>query len=143
MDQPPRVMERSLTMLARSQLMVPIGGDLRPSVRGKFLWIGEEKLYVRGVTYGPFRPDAAGEGFHDQEAVERDFVQMAANGINTLRFYSTPPPWVLDAAQRHGLRLMVCLAADRYIGFLTDTKGAPDIEEMVRAKVRGCARHPA
>jgi len=25
---------------------------VRPSVRGKFLWVGDEKLYLRGVTYG-------------------------------------------------------------------------------------------
>ena len=29
----------------------------RPEVRGKFIFVGEEKLYVRGVTYGTFRPD--------------------------------------------------------------------------------------
>jgi len=29
---------------------------LRPAVRGKFLWRGDRKLYLRGVTYGPFRP---------------------------------------------------------------------------------------
>src|SRR6266481_2699957 len=27
---------------------------VRPRPRGKFLWVGEEKLYVRGVTYGTF-----------------------------------------------------------------------------------------
>src|SRR5437899_3219292 len=29
---------------------------VRPTLRGKFLWVGEEKFYIRGVTYGPFRP---------------------------------------------------------------------------------------
>ena len=32
-------------------------------VRGKFLFAGEQKLYVRGVTYGTFRPTAAGEDY--------------------------------------------------------------------------------
>src|SRR5207249_2351933 len=31
--------------------------DCRPSARGKFLFIGERKFYIRGVTYGPFRLD--------------------------------------------------------------------------------------
>ena len=33
---------------------------LRPSVRGELIGVGEEKYYVRGVTYGPFstRPGA-------------------------------------------------------------------------------------
>ena len=119
------------------------GRDLRPSVRGKFIWIGHEKFYIRGVTYGPFRHDANGNDFHDREAVQRDFAQMAANGINTIRLYTTPPRWILDDAQQHGLRVMVCLSADRYIGFLTDGKDAPNVEGLVQAKVRGCAGHPA
>src|SRR5512135_1418610 len=132
-----------MTTVARSQSLVSSGEDLRPRVRGKFLWIGEEKFHIRGVTYGPFRPDGGGEDFHNRAVVERDFRLMAINGINTVRFYTTPAPWVLDTAQRHGLHAMVCLTADRYIGFLTDRKGAPDIKELVCAKVRSCAGHPA
>ena len=33
---------------------------VRPRVGGKFLFVGDQKLYVRGVTYGAFRPDADG-----------------------------------------------------------------------------------
>ena len=29
----------------------------RPTARGKFLFAGSNKLYVRGATYGAFRPD--------------------------------------------------------------------------------------
>jgi len=32
----------------------------RPSVRGKFFFAGDQKLYLRGVTYGTFRPLADG-----------------------------------------------------------------------------------
>ena len=128
---------------ARSPSFPRFGVDLRPSVKGTFIWVGDEKFYVRGITYGPFRPDAGGNDFPDRAMVERDFAQIAAMGINTLRLYTTPQGWFLDAAQRHGLRVMVCLSADRYVGFLTDRKGAPDIEGMVRAKVRRCAGHPA
>src|SRR5438034_10560163 len=68
---------------------------------------------------------------------------MAANRINSVRVYNTPPRPLLDLAQKHGLRVIVDLAADQYVGFLTDRKGAPDIHELVRAKVRGCSGHPA
>ena len=54
----------------------------RPQVRGKFIFVGDEKLYVRGVTYGTFRPNDEGEEFPAPEVVERDFEQMAANGVN-------------------------------------------------------------
>src|SRR2546426_11851802 len=49
----------------------------RPRVRGKFLFAGEEKFYVRGVTYGTFRPDDEGDEFPPPEVVERDFSEMA------------------------------------------------------------------
>ncbi len=50
----------------------------RPRVRGKFLFVGGEKLYIRGVTYGTFRPDADGNEYHP-DVVERDFAEMAAH----------------------------------------------------------------
>jgi hypothetical protein len=35
----------------------------RPRARGKFLYAGDEKLYLRGVTYGTFRPREDGHQF--------------------------------------------------------------------------------
>ena len=57
----------------------------RPAVRGKFLWVGGEKLIVRGITYGTFRPDADGVNYPKQDLVERDFEAMAAHGFNCVR----------------------------------------------------------
>jgi GT2 family glycosyltransferase len=111
-------------------------------VRGKFILLDDEKLYVRGVTYGTFRPLDDGAEYPRREVVERDFAAMAANGINAVRTYTVPPRWLLNSAQRHGLRIMVGLAVERYIGFLTDKTGSPNIEALVRAGVRGCAAHP-
>jgi GT2 family glycosyltransferase len=115
----------------------------RPNVRGKFLFLGDEKLYVRGVTYGTFLPDVHGNEFPDLEVVERDFAQMAANGLNAIRVFTAPPRPLLDAAHRHGLRVMVGLSAERNVGFVIDKQGAPDIEALVRTQVRSCAAHPA
>jgi GT2 family glycosyltransferase len=101
-------------------------------------------LYIRGVTYGAFRPDEAGNEYHNLAVIERDFDLMAANGITAVRIpHTTPPRALLDIAQRHGLRVMVGLSAEQYVGYLIDQEDAPDIEELVRAKVRICAGHPA
>ena len=116
----------------------------RPRARGKFLYVGDDKFWIRGVTYGAFRPDQDSKEYHDLEVIERDFAQMAANGFNTVRIpHTMPPRSLLDAAHRHGLRVMVGLSAEQYVGFLIDRANAPNIEEVVRAKVRACAGHPA
>ncbi|MBI4252273.1 MAG: hypothetical protein HY618_07415, partial [Candidatus Tectomicrobia bacterium] len=64
------------------------GPSPRPEVRGKFLYAGGRKLWVKGVTYGTFRPDAYGNEFHRPEQVERDFAMMAACGVNAVRTYT-------------------------------------------------------
>src|SRR5215831_1921535 len=116
----------------------------RPRVSGKFLYVGNEKLWIRGVTYGAFRPDVCGTEYHNLEIIERDFAQMAANGLNAVRIpHTMPPVSLLDAAQRHGLRVMVGLSAEQYVGYLIDEKRAPDVEALTRASVRAVAGHPA
>jgi beta-galactosidase/beta-glucuronidase len=115
----------------------------RPTVGGKFLFVGDEKLYVRGVTYGTFRPDSDGNEFLHHEVVTSDFAQMRANGFNAVRTYTVPPTWLLDAAQEHGLYVMVGLPWEQHTAFLADRERMRDIERRVRAGVRACAGHPA
>ncbi|HKU38881.1 MAG TPA: glycosyltransferase [Polyangiales bacterium] len=117
---------------------------VRPSIRGKFLFVGEEKFFVRGVTYGAFRPDEDKREYHDLARVERDFARMAACGINTVRIpHTMPPRALLDIAHKHGLKVMVGLSAEQYAGYLIDTARAPDIAGAIREKVASCAGHPA
>src|SRR5262245_18709931 len=93
----------------------------RPKVAGKFLYVGQEKFWVRGVTYGAFRPDPRDNEYHDLKKIRRDFALMAANGLNAVRIpHTMPPRSLLDAAQEHGLRVMVGLSAEQYVGFLID-----------------------
>jgi len=116
---------------------------LRPQARGKFLFTGEEKLYVRGVTYGTFQPRADGDQFPEPAVVASDFAQMAAHGVNAVRTYTTPPRWLLDCAWENGLRVMVGLAAEREVGYLNDTRDLSSIEGRFRERVRSCLGHPA
>jgi O-antigen biosynthesis protein len=115
----------------------------RAQVRGKFIFVGNEKLYLRGVTYGTFRPDSRGDEFPIADVVERDFEMMQANRVNAVRTYTAPPTRVLDAAERHGLRLLIGLGAERAIGYLNDARGSRRIEETVRRNAATCAGHPA
>jgi GT2 family glycosyltransferase len=115
----------------------------RPAARGRFLFRGDEKLYVRGVTYGTFRPGPDGSGYPPPEVLARDFAQMAANGINTVRTYTVPPRWLLDEAERCGLHVMVGVPWEQHVAFLDDAAQASSIERRVREGVRACAGHPA
>lgn len=118
--------------------------EARPEVRGKFIFAGDDKLYVRGVTYGPFRPDDdSGCQYHSPKIVEQDFASMAEHGVNAVRTYTVPPRWLLDLAWRYGLRVMVGLEWEQHITFLDKKEQTRSIEKRVRASVRACADHPA
>jgi GT2 family glycosyltransferase len=120
------------------------GGIDRPTARGKFLFVRDRKLYVRGATYGAFRPDEEKREYQDLDVIERDFALMAEAGFNAVRIpHTMPPRHLLDIAHRHGLWVMVGLSAEQYVGYLADRVDAPDIDQLVREKVRTCAGHPA
>ena len=124
---------------------VECGGNERPEVRGKFLFVGEKKFWVKGVTYGTFRPSADAEGaqFPDRPRVNSDFAQMAAAGFNTVRVYTPPPRWLLDVAQLHSLKVMVGLPWAQHVAFLDRPGMADEIIKQLRPDVRTCAGHPA
>src|SRR5690606_36685847 len=91
-----------------------------PRVCGKHVFVGAEKLWIRGVTYGPFRPGEDGEPYPPADVVERDFRRIRASRLNAVRTYTVPPRRVLDAALRHGLRVTVGLPWEQHVAFLDD-----------------------
>ena len=119
------------------------GAAPRPRVAGKFLYAGEDKLWVKGVTYGTFRPGDDGTGYPGTATLRADFAAMAAAGINAVRVYTVPPRSLLDEAQRQGLYVMVGLPWEQHIAFLDIPRRAGEIEARVRAAARQCAGHPA
>ena len=122
---------------------VPTLGS-RTSIDAKFLSVGGETFFVRGITYGAFRPDENGREYTDDGLIERDFTQMSALGINTVRIpHTVPPRSLLDIAGRHGLRVMAGLSGEQAAGYLIDGKLPRDFVDRYRTKVRSCAGHPA
>src|SRR5262249_44468423 len=63
----------------------------RARVDGKFFARGQEPLRIRGVTYGPFAPNAMGEPFLTRARTADDFARMHDLGINAVRTYHVPP----------------------------------------------------
>src|SRR3989475_11519153 len=77
----------------------------RPTVRGKFLYVGKEKLWVRGVSYGTFLVDENGEERLTREVGQRDFSLMAAYSFHVVRVQTGLPRLVVDMALENGLRV--------------------------------------
>jgi GT2 family glycosyltransferase len=112
-------------------------------VHGKFFFAGERKHFVKGVTYGPFAPDEEGMQFPSRAVVAADFARMAQAGVNTVRIFTVPPLWLLDAAHRAGLKLLVGLPWTQHVAFLDSREMQQRIRRAVADGVRACARHPA
>jgi GT2 family glycosyltransferase len=115
----------------------------RPEVAGKFLQVGGEKLWVRGVTYGTFRPNSEGMLLPERETVSRDFAAMALRGINAIRLYTLPPRWLLDLAAAHGIRVLVGFDWPVHVAFLESREQERRIEALVREGARSLAGHEA
>ena len=96
--------------------LLDAGGPVR--VQGKFFFAGDGKHFVKGVTYGPFAPGSHGAQFPERATVERDFALMRGAGVNTVRVFTVPPVWLLDAAGEAGLKVLVGLPWTQHVAFL-------------------------
>ncbi len=112
-------------------------------VKGKFLYYGEEKFYIKGVTYGTFAPDKDGCQFPDVSKIKKDFTMMTMHGINCIRTYTVPPLHLLDIADSLNLKVMVGLPWEQHITFLDKHSIKSDIIRRVKKGVISCNKHAA
>jgi len=117
--------------------------SFRPVVNGKFIQLGDNKFYIKGVTYGTFRPGDDGLQFPPLDIIDKDFAQMADHGVNTVRTYTTPPIKLLDTADKYDLKVMVGLPWEQHITFLDSTTRTNAILESIKQHVKSCHNHPA
>jgi len=115
----------------------------RISIKGKFLYAGKQKFYVKGVTYGTFKPDESNNQFPQQSIVEKDFFLMSQQVLNSVRTYTIPPKYLLDIAQKYKLKVMVGLPWEQHITFLDTVKRRKNIIHRVKEGVLACENHPA
>jgi cellulose synthase/poly-beta-1,6-N-acetylglucosamine synthase-like glycosyltransferase len=115
----------------------------RPRAEGKFLWVGAEKFFVRGVTYGAFPPNDEGHQFPDDKEAAQDFAMMRLAGINTILTYTVPPRHLLDLAQAYGLRVIINVPWMGHVCFLEQASTQRDARVAVRNAVSLCRNHPA
>jgi glycosyltransferase involved in cell wall biosynthesis len=115
----------------------------RVVTEGRFFRVGSQKFHPRGVTYGPFKPDEAGDTFPNPEQVERDFELMKQLHANCLRVYHVPPRWFLDLAQHHGLKVLVDYYWPKHTCFLEDVETTDFARRATRQAAEALAGHPA
>ena len=109
----------------------------------KFFFEGDRKFFVKGVTYGPFKPDADGSYLGRPDQVDVDLALMREVGLNLMRIYHAPPRWFLDRCANAGMRVIVTLPWAKHIEFLRDRKARRQIVESVRVAVNAYAGHSA
>src|SRR6516225_5096892 len=97
---------------------------------------------VRGVTYGPFAPNGAGEPFPAPDRVGEDFARMRDAGINSVRTYHVPPEWLLRAADELGLAVFVDVPWAKHLCFLESDQARRDARKAVRLAVERGRGHP-
>ena len=115
----------------------------RVNIKGKNLYANGEKFYIKGVTYGTFKPDEDARQFPTRDTVEKDFALMATNSFNSVRTYTVPPKYVLDLALKYGLKVMVGLPWEQHITFLDTAEQRKDIIQRVKDGVLSCENHSA
>ena len=116
-----------------------------PRIRAvaKFFFEGERKFFLKGVTYGPFAPDAEGFYLGTPGKLQKDLELMRQIGLNVVRIYHSPPRWFLDQCSEANMRVLITLPWEKHIEFLRQRKAREKIEESVRTAVGLHAGHPA
>jgi glycosyltransferase involved in cell wall biosynthesis len=116
---------------------------MRVAVDGKFFRLDGRKFHPKGVSYGPFAPNATDGTFAPREQTAKDFAQIRELGANLVRVYHVPPRWFLDLATEHELKVLVDIPWNKHLCFLDAEPRKTDALQAVRQAVQSCAGHPA
>jgi GT2 family glycosyltransferase len=121
----------------------PVVGSKSVKAKGKFFFVGEEKFFIKGVSYGPFSSASHGAPFPERPIVEKDFALMAQLGANCIRIYTVPPDWLLELAAAYGLRVLIGIPWAQHITFLDSSCVRAEIRNSISNGVKACRDYPA
>ena len=146
-DAGPGTSELQEGMHALGQGAAPIGAaplqTSRVALDGKFFRLGDQKFWIKGVTYGPFEPQASGVALPVQHQLEADLRQIRGLGANTIRVYHVPPRELLDTAHSFGLKVFVDVPWSKHRCFLESREDMATGRRAVREAARAGRAHPA
>jgi GT2 family glycosyltransferase len=121
---------------------IPRSAD-RIVLDGKFFRRGTDRFHLKGITYGPFAPNAQQEMYPEPARAKQDIELIRQLGANLMRLYSVPPRWLLDLANDHGLQVLVDVPWPKHLCFLDSADYRAQARTAVRRAVVACRAHPA
>jgi GT2 family glycosyltransferase len=141
---PDCIAERDAQVAISPPAVQKLSPNARPVVRdGKFLRAGCKRFYIRGVTYGTFRPNEQGEPYPPFRVLQDDFYRMREVGVNTVRLYTPPSDRIADAAAKAGLFLVPDICWGPRWCELDDAERMAFMRDWIRGHARRLAGHPA
>ncbi|MDL5047222.1 glycosyltransferase [Oscillatoria amoena NRMC-F 0135] len=124
-------------------LTLPMTPRGRIKTNAKFFFRGGQKFFVKGVTYGPFKPYTPGVHLHSPDQTRQDMRLIHDLGANVLRLYHVPPRWFLDMCQEYDLHALITIPWEQHTGFLDTRASRQSVMSKIRSGVRRNAGHPA
>lgn len=115
----------------------------RLKVKGKFFFAGKQKVFLKGVSYGPFITGSHGEPLPERSVIQKDFELMQELGVNCIRVYIVPPGWFLELAASYGFRVLVGIPWNWYVTFLDAEVNKVEIRQTIADAVKACRPYPA
>src|SRR5436190_3652377 len=100
------------------------------------------KALLRGVTYGPFKPDALGRPWPEESRLRADLAQIRAMGFDSVRIYEPPTDVLLDACEEHRLRLVCGIPWTQHVDFIAEHRVAEDARRRIVEEAGRLGRHP-
>ncbi len=121
----------------------PVIHGSRVVTAGKFLQLADgTPHFMRGISYGPFKPNSRGEPFPEDERLAADLRHITSLGFNTLRIYELPTAAVLREVESLGLRLIVGIPWTEHVDFLADHNLRREIESRIAETTARLHGHP-
>src|SRR6478735_7147076 len=94
--------------------------------------VNGRKALLRGVTYGPFKPDALGRPWPEEARLRADLAQIRAMGFDSVRIYEPPTDALLTACEEHHLRLICGIPWTQHVDFIAEHRVAEEARRLGR-----------
>jgi glycosyltransferase involved in cell wall biosynthesis len=130
----------------RTDSMPKRSSSARIIANSKFFFQSGQKYFIKGTTYGPFKPwteDSSSEPIFlpDRVRVRTDLDQMRQAGINTIRLYHVPPLWFLDECEANKIKAFITIPWGQHVSFLDSSESRRTIQKKIVDAVSSLQNH--